>query len=401
MMIYGVTILHIIAVFASILFLAYLFRVSLVEAMPVFTCLLIFVLYALAMVGRLSWIDGIAAAAIVSFGIMLAVMRRERRKHFGKVCLDNVTQPSFLTAVFLLTVVVVCTSGKAVTWWDDINFWAADVKALYFLDGFAGKYANVASEFGDYPPAAQLMKWWFLHLNPREYQEGLAFAGYYALNLVFMLPLLRGLKGRNAAVMAGMAAALWFLPSIAEVYGYDGFCADLTMACIYGSFLYAVTDTGRETGIHFYDVRLALYLGILVLVKSIGFVWALWHLPLFWIEGTYHYGLKELGILYVLNFLIGVIPLGFLTTWVYVKNNRSMLACIIFHLFVNTMQEKIAMTPQTKCVETIIIFFAAAMIVLANKEMFFEKQHIGNLLTYKEERLLEKEIQKCSAGRTG
>ena len=132
-----------------------------------------------------------------------------------------------------------------------------------------------------------------------------------------------------------------------------------------------------------------------------GFVWALWHLPLFWIEGTYHYGLKELGILYVLNFLIGVIPLGFLTTWVYVKNNRSMLACIIFHLFVNTMQKKIAMTPQTKCVETIIIFFAAAMIVLANKEMFFEKQHIGNLLTYKEERLLEKEIQKCSAGRTG
>ncbi len=277
-MIFGMTILHIIAVLVSVLVLAYLFRVSLVEAMPVFTCLLIFVLYALAMAGRLSWIDGIAAAAIVSFGIMLAVMRRERRKDFGKVCLENVTQPSFLTAVFLLTVVVVCTSGKAVTWWDDINFWAADVKALYFLDGFAGKYANVAPEFGDYPPAAQLMKWWFLHLNPREYQEGLAFAGYYVLNLVFMLPLLRGLKGRNAAVMAGMAAALWFLPSIAEVYGYDGFCADLTMACIYGGFLYAVTDTGRETGNYFYDMRLALYLGVLVLVKSIGFVWALFGL---------------------------------------------------------------------------------------------------------------------------
>ena len=117
-----------------------------------------------------------------------------------------------------------------------------------------------------------------------------------------------------------------------------------------------------------------------------GFVWALWHLPLFCIKGTYHYGLQELGVLYVLNFLIGVIPLGFLTTWVYVKNNRSMLACIIFHLFVNTMQEKIAMTPQTKCVETIIIFFAAAIIVLTNKKMFFEKQHIGNLLDYKEEK---------------
>ncbi len=111
-----------------------------------------------------------------------------------------------------------------------------------------------------------------------------------------------------------------------------------------------------------------------------GFVWALWHLPLFWIEGTYHYGLRMLGAGYMLNFLISVIPLGFLTTWVYVKNNRSMLACIIFHLFVNTMQEKIAMTPQTKCVETIVVFFAAVVVVLANKELFFEKEHIGNLL---------------------
>lgn len=117
-----------------------------------------------------------------------------------------------------------------------------------------------------------------------------------------------------------------------------------------------------------------------------GLVWALWHLPLFWIEGTYHYELKELGILYMLNFLISVNPLGFLTTWVYVKNNRSMLACIIFHLFVNTMQEKIAMTPQTKCVETIVLFIAAAIVVLTNKEMFFEKKHIGNLLDYKEEK---------------
>ncbi len=100
--------------------------------------------------------------------------------------------------------------------------------------------------------------------------------------------------------------------------------------------------------------------------------------------------MKELGVLYVLNFLIGVVPLGFLTTWVYVKNNRSMLACIIFHLFVNTMQEKIAMTPQTKCVETITIFFAAAMIVLTNKEMFFEKEHIGNLLDDKQEQRREK-----------
>lgn len=115
-----------------------------------------------------------------------------------------------------------------------------------------------------------------------------------------------------------------------------------------------------------------------------GFVWALWHLPLFWIEGTYHYGLKELGIGYMLNFLISVVPLGFLTTWVYVKNNRSMLACIIFHLFVNIMQEKMAITPQTKCLETIVVTGVAMIIVFTNKELFFEKKHVGNMLNSNE-----------------
>lgn len=111
-----------------------------------------------------------------------------------------------------------------------------------------------------------------------------------------------------------------------------------------------------------------------------GFIWSAWHIPLFFIEGSYQYGLSELGPLYVINFLIGVVPLGFLTTWVYVKNNRSMLSGIIFHVFVNFIQEKVAMTPETKCIQTIFITLTAVLIVLSNKDMFFERKHIGNIL---------------------
>ncbi len=117
-----------------------------------------------------------------------------------------------------------------------------------------------------------------------------------------------------------------------------------------------------------------------------GMIWSLWHLPLFFIEGSYHHHLIVIGkaegvsYLFALNFLISVIPLGFLTTWVYVKNNRSMLSCILFHLAVNLMQEKIAMTNETKCVETVVLIVAAVIIVWNNKELFFEKDHIGNML---------------------
>jgi membrane protease YdiL (CAAX protease family) len=111
-----------------------------------------------------------------------------------------------------------------------------------------------------------------------------------------------------------------------------------------------------------------------------GFVWALWHTPLFFVPDTYHYNILQQNPLYMVNFFVSIMPLGFLVTWVYVKNNRSIFACMIFHFFVNLLQEKIAMTQTTKCVETLVLFFVAAVVIMTNRELFFEKKHIGNLL---------------------
>ena len=114
-----------------------------------------------------------------------------------------------------------------------------------------------------------------------------------------------------------------------------------------------------------------------------GVLWSLWHLPLLFIPGTYQAGLM-VNPLYVVNFFISGVPMGFIITWVYLVSDRSILACMVFHLFVNFMQEKIAMTPETKCVETIVATIATIIIVLANKEMFFETDHIGKLPEYKQ-----------------
>ena len=110
-----------------------------------------------------------------------------------------------------------------------------------------------------------------------------------------------------------------------------------------------------------------------------GALWSFWHFPLIFIQGTYQAGLM-VNPLYVINFFVSGIPMGFVITWVYLVSDRSILACMIFHLFVNFMQEKIAMTPETKCVETIVITVVTVIIVLANKDMFFETRHVGRLL---------------------
>ncbi len=110
-----------------------------------------------------------------------------------------------------------------------------------------------------------------------------------------------------------------------------------------------------------------------------GAIWSFWHFPLIFISGTYQASLM-VDPLFVINFFVSAIPMGFIITWVYLASDRSILACIIFHLFVNFMQEKIAMTPETKCVETIVVFIATAIIVFTNKDMFFETRHVGRIL---------------------
>ena len=110
-----------------------------------------------------------------------------------------------------------------------------------------------------------------------------------------------------------------------------------------------------------------------------GVLWSFWHFPLIFIKGTYQAGLM-VNPLYVVNFFISGIPLGFIITWVYLVSDRSILACMVFHLFVNFMQEKIAMTPETKCVETLVVTAVTVIIVAANKDMFFETRHVGRLL---------------------
>ena len=112
-----------------------------------------------------------------------------------------------------------------------------------------------------------------------------------------------------------------------------------------------------------------------------GALWSLWHLPLVFIQGTYQAGLM-VNPLYVINFFVSGIPMGFVITWVYLVSDRSILACMIFHLFVNFMQEKIAMTQETKIVETVVITLVTVIIVIVKKDMFFETRHVGRLLEY-------------------
>src|SRR5699024_2865062 len=63
----------------------------------------------------------------------------------------------------------------------------------------------------------------------------------------------------------------------------------------------------------------------------VGVVWTVWHLPLFFIIGTYQYEYLNIPI-----FAISVISFSFLLSTVYYKTN-SIFLCIITHAFYNSV----------------------------------------------------------------
>jgi len=70
----------------------------------------------------------------------------------------------------------------------------------------------------------------------------------------------------------------------------------------------------------------------------VGFFWSLWHLPLFFIEGTYQNSLG-IGSFSFWLFFISIIPESVIYAWIFNLNNRSVLSAILYHFIGNLLGE--------------------------------------------------------------
>ncbi len=100
-------------------------------------------------------------------------------------------------------------------------------------------------------------------------------------------------------------------------------------------------------------------------------LWALWHVPLFFIKGYYQNELWNTNIIYVINFFVSVLPVTILMNWVYYKNRRSIIAAFLLHLMFNLFSVLFQTEPFTKCIITILLLIVSVIVIARDKEFFF------------------------------
>jgi uncharacterized protein len=109
--------------------------------------------------------------------------------------------------------------------------------------------------------------------------------------------------------------------------------------------------------------RLQLRWSALVSSLILGFFWALWHLPIFFIKGTYQYSLG-VGSLAFLTYMISVIPMTIFFTWIFNNNGRSTLSAILFHIMIDVTAEVFSITERAYIYFVVLTFVAAIAITM-------------------------------------
>lgn len=68
-----------------------------------------------------------------------------------------------------------------------------------------------------------------------------------------------------------------------------------------------------------------------------------------------------------------MIPSAFILNWLYARNNRSIIACFLFHMITDVSAEMFAAQQPAKCIETGILILVSIWLVYKDREVFMPK----------------------------
>ena len=108
--------------------------------------------------------------------------------------------------------------------------------------------------------------------------------------------------------------------------------------------------------------RLQLQMSAVKASLILGGIWALWHVPLFFIPGTFQSEVMGLGTLRFWIFLFSNIPLSIIMAWVYNNTNRSTLSVALIHFSGNVFGALYLKSDRVALLELLLLIIFAIFI---------------------------------------
>lgn len=175
----------------------------------------------------------------------------------------------FYTICLTILIISILMWNRGIVAYDDFKYWAASVKALAANNGYEAAYSNVGPAYGDYPQGLLLFLWWAENISGG-WHENVLYIAQTVLTVSFLFPLLDSTPENPLSFL--MSLLLIALSSAFTRFGMS-LEPDRTMAVIYSAAMLCIFDMDRGN-IRFNILRLSLYLTVIVLMKSVGILWA-------------------------------------------------------------------------------------------------------------------------------
>jgi len=143
-----------------------------------------------------------------------------------------------------------------------------------------------------------------------------------------------------------------------------------------GWFLLFLAPLVEELAWHSYGTDcLRQRMSLLATSILFGVFWAIWHMPLSFIQGYYHSNVAETGLLYSLNFMVSLVPYVVLMNWLYYKTHRSILVAIVFHITAGVFNEMFQTHPDSKVIQTVLLLLMCVVVVARDREFFLKREY--------------------------
>jgi uncharacterized protein len=184
------------------------------------------------------------------------------------------------------------------------------------------------------------------------------------------------------AALLLMPTSILIAMAISLLFGYDVGQFTITGQATFSSalfpvwFLLVIAPVLEELAWHSYGTDCLRQKYTLFTTSMIFAVyWALWHIPLAFIEGYYHSNLVVEGALHSLNFLVSLFPFVLLMNWLYYKTGRNILVTVALHLTANVFNEIFATHPDSKVIQTGLLLVLSVCLLSTQREFFFNKDY--------------------------